>query len=73
MENSQDGAKLAVLRSEVRQLRDEVKQLSSETRALVDAWTAATGLLRFVKVVSTLVAALGVIYFFLTHGFTKAP
>ena len=48
-------AELAAVRSELNALRTDVKDL-------VVAWKAASGLVKFVKWLSTLVAALAVIY-----------
>lgn len=71
MNNSpQDAVTIAVLQAEVVQLRDEVKELSDSTRALVEAWNAAGGIVKFVKWLSTLVAAIGTVYLFVKHGFT---
>jgi hypothetical protein len=64
MDTQDGGERLAVLEKEVAELREDIK-------SLLEAWQAATGLVKFVKLLSTLVAALGVIYFFITHGFTK--
>jgi hypothetical protein len=45
--------RLAVLETEVEAMRSEVKELRAEIRALVDAWNAATGLVKFIKLLST--------------------
>jgi hypothetical protein len=60
--------RLAVLETEVEAMRSEVKELRAEIRALVDAWNAATGLVKFIKLLSTVLAALGAIYMFVAHG-----
>jgi hypothetical protein len=65
--------RLALLESTVERLRDEVVELNKSTKALVEAWNTATGLLKFVKMLSTFIAAAGVIYFFFTHGFKWPP
>ena len=48
-------AELAAVRSELNALRTDVKDL-------VAAWKTATGVVRFVKWISTLMAALAVVY-----------
>ena len=48
-------AELAAVRSELNALRTDVKDL-------VAAWKAASGLVKFVKWLSTLMAAMAVIY-----------
>lgn len=55
--------------SELKELREEVQALTESTKALVEAWNTATNVVKFVKVLSSLVAALAAIYFFVTHGF----
>jgi alkylhydroperoxidase/carboxymuconolactone decarboxylase family protein YurZ len=57
------------LRVEVEMLRDEVAELNRSTKALVDAWNAANSLVRFVKVLASIAAAVSAIYFFVRHGF----
>jgi HAMP domain-containing protein len=63
-----DDLSLALLRREMEELRAEVGELTSSTKALVEAWNTATGLVRFVKFLSTLIAALGAIYLFVRYG-----
>lgn len=60
--------RLAVLENEVKSIHGEIEKMRAEVSALVDAWNAATGLVKFVKLLSTLVAAIGAIYVFFTHG-----
>jgi hypothetical protein len=61
--------RLAVLETTVEQLRDEVSQLNASTKALVDAWNTATGVVKFVKLMSTMIAAMGAVWLFIRHGF----
>lgn len=72
MNRQEDIVSLALLQLEVEQLRGEVAELSASTKALVEAWNAAGSVVKFVKWVSTFVAAIGTVYlFFKGFGFTK--
>jgi hypothetical protein len=71
MMHETDQAAIAVLQSQLERLRAEVGELSKSTKALVDAWNTATGMVKFVKLLSTVVAAIGAIYLFVKHGFTR--
>lgn len=57
------------LQDEVKELRSEVKELTASTKALVEAWDTATNVVKFVKLLASIVAAIGVIWFFVTYGF----
>lgn len=59
---------IAVLARDVELLREEVEELSKSTQALVDAWNTATGLVKFIRLLSTVAAAMGALYMFLRHG-----
>lgn len=59
--------------SELKELREEVQALTASTKALVEAWNTATNVVKFVKVLSSVMAAVAAIYFFVTHGFAKGP
>lgn len=41
---------IALLEREVKELRTDMKKLSELVQGLVDAWTTATGLLKFIKI-----------------------
>jgi hypothetical protein len=73
MRTPNDAVAIAALEEQVRELRDDVEDLARSTKALVDAWNTATGMVKFVKLLATLVAAVGAIYVFFAHGFSKAP
>lgn len=60
-----------VTQAEFARLEQKVDELTESTKALVEAWRTANGVVKFVKWVSTFVAAVGVIWLFITHGFTK--
>lgn len=60
----QEQERLAVLERQMIELRADIK-------GLVEAWNAATGLVKFVKFLSTLVAAVSAVYLFLKHGVGK--
>lgn len=53
---------IAVLKSDMERLSQAVEENSRSTRELVEAWQAATGLVRFVKWLAGLAGAIGVIY-----------
>lgn len=53
---------LAVLQKEVVDLRADVRELSAEVAGLVDAWKTASGVVAFIKWLSGLVLAIGVIW-----------
>lgn len=53
---------LAVLQKEVVDLRADVRELSAEVAGLVDAWKTASGVVAFIKWLSGLILAMGVIW-----------
>jgi hypothetical protein len=59
---------LAGVHADVMALRKEVAASTAATRQLVEAWNAARTTVTFVKWVSGLVAALGVIWYVFRHG-----
>jgi hypothetical protein len=60
-----------VTKEEFERLESKVDDLTASTKALVEAWQTATGVVKFVKYLSTFIAAVGTVWFFVTHGFTK--
>lgn len=58
---------VTLLRAEVGELRTDVAELTRETKELVDAWKAAGKLVAFVKWISTIVTALGILWVFIGH------
>lgn len=67
------GEQFATLQAELEELREDVKDLTKSTKALVEAWNTATNVVKFVKVLATIMAALSAVYFYITHGFTTKP
>lgn len=61
----------SITKAEFDRLEEKVTGLVTDTRALVDAWNAAGGLVKFVKLIATLMTALGGIWLILTHGFNR--
>lgn len=64
---------IALLQQDVRELKAAVEQQAAETKALVEAWKAATGVVKFMKLLATVIAAVSAIWLFLVHGIPKAP
>lgn len=61
---------LAVLKTEVDALRVEVGELTKSTSDLVAAWNAASTFIKFVKLLSTIIAAVGAIWLFVKNGWS---
>jgi hypothetical protein len=57
-----------ITKAEFDRLEEKVDALTGQTRALVDAWTTATGVVKFVKALSTFIAAVGALWLFMKHG-----
>jgi hypothetical protein len=53
---------IALLEREVSDLKNEVAELNTSVKELVDAWKAATGFLKFVRVLGWTAAAVTSIY-----------
>jgi hypothetical protein len=58
-----------VTMAEFKRLEEKFDDLATSTKALVEAWNTATGVVKFVKLLSTLIAAVGAIWLFIKHGF----
>ena len=52
---------IALIRADLEAMQEDLKAVRKELKALLDAWNTATGVVRFVKWLSTLVAAIAVI------------
>lgn len=52
---------IALLEQEVSHLKNEVAELNSSVKELVDAWKAATGMLRLIKVLGMVAGSVGAI------------
>lgn len=71
MGKPEDILSLALLQVKVEKLSEEVVELTASTKALVEAWNAAGGVVKFVKWLSTLVAAIGSLWLVIRFGFGK--
>lgn len=60
-----------ITREEFERLEGKVDDLTTSTKALVEAWNTTTGVIKFVKALSALIAAFAAIWLFLSHGFAK--
>lgn len=61
----------AVTKAEFDRLEGKLDDLSKSTEALVEAWKTAGGLVKFVKFLSTFVAALGSLWLVVRYGFGR--
>ena len=62
MSEGQHEVEIALLQKELVDLKDEVHSLSKEVSGLVDAWKTASGVVAFIKWLSSAVVAGGVIW-----------
>jgi len=53
---------IALIRADLEAMQSELKAVRQELKDLLDAWNTATGVVRFIKWLSTLVTALAVIF-----------
>lgn len=53
---------IALIRADLEAMQEELKAVRKDLKDLLDAWNTATGMVRFVKALSTLMAALAVVY-----------
>ena len=53
---------IALIRADLEAMQEELKAVRKDLKDLLDAWNTATGMVRFVKWLSTLMAALAVVY-----------
>jgi hypothetical protein len=53
---------IALIRADLEGVQEELKAVRKELKDLLEAWNTATGMVRFVKWLSTLMAALAVVY-----------
>ena len=53
---------MALVRADLEAMQTELKAVRKDIKDLLDAWNTATGVVRFVKWLSTLVTALAVIF-----------
>lgn len=71
MTEHSDAVNIALLQRDVEVLTENVKELTKKTDDLVQAWTAAGKLVGFVKWLASLVAAVGILWLFVRHGFSR--
>lgn len=62
MSELQHEIEIALLQKEIVDLTDKVDRLSNEVAGLVDAWKTASGVVAFIKWLSGLVVAVGIIW-----------
>ena len=53
---------IALIRADLEARQDELKAVLKELKDLLDAWNTATGMVRFVKWLSTFATAIAVLY-----------
>ena len=53
---------MALVRADLEAMQTELKAVRKDIKDLLDAWNTATGVVKFVKWLSTLTAAMAVIY-----------
>ena len=61
MSNQDPAVEMALIRADLEAVQAELKAVHKELTDLLEAWNTATGVVRFVKWLSTLVAAIAVI------------
>lgn len=62
MTDPQHDVQIALLEQEIVNLTDKVDHLSNEVAGLVDAWKTASGVVAFIKWLSGLIVAAGVVW-----------
>jgi hypothetical protein len=70
MSNQDPIVEMALIRADLESMQSELKAVRKELKDLLDAWNTATGVVRFVKWLSTLVTA-GAIIFAAFKGFSE--
>ncbi|WP_397578452.1 hypothetical protein [Sphingorhabdus sp.] len=70
MSNQDPIVEMALIRADLEAMQSELKAVRKELKGLLDAWNTATGVVRFVKWLSTLVTA-GAIIFAAFKGFSE--
>jgi hypothetical protein len=61
MAEQDHAVEMALIRADLEAVQAELKAVRKELKDLLEAWNTATGVVRFVKWLSTLVAAIAVI------------
>lgn len=62
MSDPQRDVQIALLQKEIIDLTDKVEALTTQVSGLVDAWKTASGVVGFIKWLSGLVVAVGIIW-----------
>lgn len=62
MSDPQHDVQIAILQKEIVDLTDKVDRLSNEVAGLVDAWKTASGVVGFIKWLSGLIVAVGIVW-----------
>lgn len=62
MTDPQHDVQIAILQKDIVDLTDKVDRLSNEMAGLVDAWKTASGVVGFIKWLSGLIVAAGIIW-----------
>lgn len=62
MTDPQHDVQIALLEQEIVNLTDKVDRLSNEVAGLVDAWKTASGVVAFIKWLSGLIVAAGIVW-----------
>lgn len=62
MSDTPHEVEIALLQKEIVDLTDKVSRLSDEVAGLVDAWKTASGVVAFIKWLSGVVVAVGVLW-----------
>ena len=62
MSNQDPIVEMALIRADLEAMQSELKAVRKELKDLLDAWNTATGVVRFVKWLSTLVTAAAIIF-----------
>lgn len=62
MTDPQHDVQIAILQKDIVDLTDKVDRLSNEVAGLVDAWKTASGVVGFIKWLSGLIVAVGIVW-----------
>lgn len=62
MSDAQHDVQIAILQKEIVDLTEKVEDLSAAVSGLVDAWKTASGVVGFIKWLSGLIVAAGIIW-----------
>lgn len=57
---------IALLRQDMDEMKADMKELKGQVKELLEAWNTASGLVRFVKWLAGLAAAIGILWAYFT-------